>query len=129
MIELIKYDATKLFRFAALALIASGFSQTISVYGSGYLIAYAPIVLLWGYFIGVPPIIGISKVYDTFTPREFAGTLLAQVALLILLVVLLNVIGITKLLVTIIGVGLLNGIAMPASALRVERKDSNILNK
>jgi hypothetical protein len=109
---------------AAIVFIVSGALQTLSVYGGGYLLAYLPIILAWGYFIGIPAIIGMLKVADTFTPKEFAVTFLAQVVLVGLLVALVNAAGITKLLVTVIGVGVLNGIAMPAPALRSERKES-----
>jgi hypothetical protein len=114
---------------AAFALVVSGFFQTLSVYGGWYLLAYLPMVVLWGYFLGLPPIIGMCKVCDTFTSKEFAGTFLAQVALVILLVVLVNALGITQLLITFAGIGVLNGIAMPAPALRSERKDSTISKK
>ena len=110
-------------QFIQLLLIASGLFITISSYGFLYLLAYAPISLLWGFFWGLPPLIGTMKVSDTFAPGEFWGTVFAQLLLIFLLLKLVEILGVGQILPIIISVGLLTGLMMPASSLRAEREE------
>jgi len=101
-------------------LVWYGVLQTFQIYGVLYLLAYIPIVYFWGYFWGVPPLIGLLKIRDIFTKERFAGLVTTQIISVCLLFGLLNLLGVNQILPTVIIVGVLTGLTMETKSLREE---------
>jgi len=110
----------KVLIFLNTCLVWYGVLQTFQTYGVLYLLAYIPIVYFWGYFWGVPPLIGLLKIRDIFTKERFAGLVTTQIISVCLLFGLLNLLGVNQILPTVIIVGVLTGLTMETKSLREE---------
>jgi len=73
--------------------------------------------------LGIPPLMGILKVRDTFTRWEFIYTLIVQVLWISLLFYLINLLGIGRLLPIVVAISCLTGVGMHAASLRAERQE------
>ena len=104
-------------------LFVYGIKVTIGSYGPIFLLTYLPILLMWGYVWGIPPIIATIRVRDAFTKNEFARVMLTQGILTGILILITRNLGIERLLPVFLLTGVVTGLVMPASSLRKERKD------
>ncbi len=110
-------------------LLWSGIQTTLKSYNPSLLLAYIPILGMWGFFWGIPPIIGSIRIKEVFTKKELARVLLAQFALIGILFLIVAQLGIFKILPTVLLTGVVTGATMPAESLRKERGEIKSSNR
>lgn len=104
-------------------IIIFGLYSIIERYDWTYVFAYIPIVVLWGYFWGIPPIIASFRIKGTYTKRKFRQILVTQIVFVFLLFLLIDIIGINLMRPYVLIVGVVTGMTMPASSLKAEAKE------
>ena len=102
-------------------LLMVGSILTVFWYGWLYLLVFFPIWLLFGFFWGVAPLIGMIKIANAFTPIQFFVTAILQVLWIVALRYLLGFLGMLELFPYYMIVGIHTGLLMNANDLRAER--------
>ena len=94
-------------------------------YGLIYLLAYIPIAFIFGFFLGIPQIIGIIRVSNTFTITSLILNIIPNAIWIALFALLIKGLGINQVLPVVVAIGALTGIGMSSSSLREEIAQSN----
>ena len=105
-------------------LFAVGSVITIRAYGWLYLLAFVPLWALFGYFLGIPPIVNVLRTRSTFMPKDIILTLCFQGGLYFILVVTLRKLGMNGMETFFLLGGAINAFSMPIGALLQERSES-----
>jgi hypothetical protein len=101
----------------------SGLFSILERYEWTYAFAYIPIMVIWGYFLGIPPIIATFRIKNTYTDGQFRQILVSQIILVFFLFLLINLIGINLMRPYVLIAGVITGMTMQKSLLIAEAEE------
>lgn len=100
-----------------------GLYSILDRYEWTYVFAYIPIMVLWGYFWGIPPIIATFRIRNSYTKGTFRQILVTQIIFIFFLFLLINAIGINLMRPYVLIAGIITGMTMPTFSLKAEAEE------